>query len=288
VGEAKYAAKDFVAAAKSYFLACDSAPNPELLNKSLHKLAWSCFERGQFGAAQEAFDRQIAVMQERITATGGKVDPAAPLEPLAADAMLMIVECRFQQHQYQLALESFDVAIEQRAASESLRAMLCVHAAQSAAETKNWQRAFELADRALRDFPKSQWADEARCERGIALVELGRLDDAQRDLVAVAAQHNDLLQVKSELALGRIHVAKQDHDNAVRMFFKVAYGHGGTAAPASFHPWQAEAIFAAARVLEDSGRQDSARKLYQELVDNYPASERTALARQSLEGNLRR
>ena len=288
VGEAKYAAKDFAAAAKCYFQACDSAPNPELLDKSLHKLAWSCFERGQFGAAQEAFDRQIAVMQERVTATGGMVDPAATLEPLAADAMLMIVECRFQLQQYGPALESFDVAFEQHAASESLRAMACVHAAQSAAQMKNRQRAFELADRALRDFPTSQWADEARCERGIALVELGRFDDAQRDLVAVAAEHKDLLQVKSELALGKIHVAKKDYDAAVRMFFKVAYGHGGTAAPASFHPWQAEAIFAAARMLEESGRQDSARKLYQELVDNYPASERTALARQSLEGNLRR
>ena len=272
VGEAKYAAKNFAAAAKSYFRACDSAPGPELLDKSLHKLAWSCFERRQFGAAEEAFQRQIAVMHERITKTGGTVAAAAPLEPLSADAMLMIVECRFQQQQYQRALESFDAAIEQRAASESLRAMVCVHAAQSAAETKNWERARDLADRALRDFPASPWADEARCERGIALVELGRLDDAQRDLDAVAAQHKDLLQVKAELALGKIHVARKDYDTAVRMFFKVAYGHGGTAAPASFHPWQAEAIFAAARVLEDTGRQDSARKLYQELVDNYPTS----------------
>ena len=56
----------------------------------------------------------------------------------------------------------------------------------------------------------------------------------------------------------------------------------------SYHPWQAEAIYAAAQVLEDSGRQDAAGKLYQELVDQYPASPRTTLARQSLERILRR
>ena len=69
-----------------YYNACDSAPNPELLDRSLHKLAWCCFERGQFGAAEEAFDRQIALQHERIEAAGGKVDPTSPLEPLAADA----------------------------------------------------------------------------------------------------------------------------------------------------------------------------------------------------------
>ncbi len=119
-------------------------------------------------------------------------------------------------------------------------------------------------------------------------MELGRLDDATQDFTAVLAAEQGVLQARSELGLGKIQVARQDYDAAVRTFFKVAYGRGGTEAPESFHPWQAEAIFAAAGALENSGRQDAARKLYQELVDDYPTSARTALARQSLERILRR
>ena len=166
--------------------------------------------------------------------------------------------------------------------------MACVHAVESAARSHQWQRCLDLADRVLAEFPSGDCADEARCNRGVALYEFGRLDEAQRELSAVAANHQGLLNVKAEFTLGRIHVARKEFEDAVRLFFKVAYGHGGSAAPKSFHSWQAEAIFAAAQVLENSGRQDSARKLYQELVDDYPASERTARARQSLDRIMRR
>lgn len=288
VGESQYAAKDFAAAAKSYRQACDTAPSRELLDTLLHKLAWCCFERRQFGAAEEAFDRQIALQHERIEAAGGAVDAETPLEPLAADAMWMIVECRFQQQQSASALGAYDVAVEQRSAGAPLRAMVSWHAVLAAAEAKQWERAVQIADRALRDYPTTEWAAETRCERGLALVELGRLDDAQQELAALATAEQGVLQAKSEFGLGKIHVARQQYDEAVRMFFKVAYGHGGPTAPEPYRHWQAEAIFAAARVLDDTQRPEPARKLYQEIIDQYPNSERASLARQSLEATIRR
>jgi TolA-binding protein len=288
IGEAQYAAENFAAAAKSYSQACDSSTNDELRDRSLHKLAWCHFQRGEFRAAEDAFDRQIATYRVRTEAARGAIDSQAPLHPLAADAMLMIVECRFQQQQYESALAAFESASSQTSANESLQAMTCVHAAQSAAAMKNWQRAFELADRAIRDFPKCSWGDEARCQRGAALVELGRFEEAEADLNAVIPSHQVLLQLQAEFALGKIQVAKRDNDAAVRTFFKVAYGHGGPAAPAAYHHWQEEAIYAAAEVLENSGRMDAAGKLYQELVDQYPSSPRSTLARQSLDRIMRR
>jgi TolA-binding protein len=151
-----------------------------------------------------------------------------------------------------------------------------------------WERTRELADRTIHDFSTSPYAREARYERGDALRELGRLDEAEQDLAAVAGAKHGVLQLKAELAMGKIQVARNDHDAAVRTFFKVAYGHGGQAAPASYHPWQAEAIFAAAAALEKSGRSDAAEKLYRELVDVYPSSTRTTAARESLDRILRR
>ncbi len=288
VGEAKYATKDFTAAVKSYFRACELAKDPTLLDNSHHKLAWSCFEQGQFGAAEEAFDRQIAIQHERMEAAGNPVDPAAPLDPLAADAMLMIAECRFQQQQYATAFQTFELAVGQPAVSASLRSMGCVHAAQCAAELKRWDDSLRMSDHALRDFPESQWAAAARAERGRALYELGRLEEAERELASVAAKCTGLIAVKTEFVLGQIFVARKQYDDAVRKFFKVAYGHGGVSAPATYHHWQAEAVYEAARALEQLQRPDEARKLYQELLESYPACERAAVARKSVERILQR
>ena len=107
-------------------------------------------------------------------------------------------------------------------------------------------------------------------------------------LTEVAAHDAGLLNVKAELGLGKIHVARREYDEAIRQFFKVAYGHGGASAPAAYHRWQAEAVFAAATSLEATGRPEAAHKLYQELVDHYPQSERTAVVRRSLERSTRR
>jgi tetratricopeptide (TPR) repeat protein len=277
-GESRYLAQDYDTAARHYAAALATATQPELRDRSLHKLAWCSFERGQFAAAEAAFERQLAAYQLRV----------APLDAVTADAMLMIAECRFQQQRFDLALQSFDVAAMQSAGSELLRAMVTLHAAQSAAELNQLERTLELADRILRDFSASPYVLEARYERASALRELGRLDEAEQDLAAVAAAKPGVLQLKAELAIGKIQVARNDHDAAVRTFFKVAYGHGGQAAPASYHPWQAEAIFAAAGALERSGRSDAAEKLYGELVDVYPSSTRTTAARESLDRILRR
>jgi tetratricopeptide (TPR) repeat protein len=277
-GESRYAAQDYAGAASHYAAALASATQPDLRDRSLHKLAWCSFERGQFAAAEAAFERKLAAHQQRVV----------PFDPLTADALLMIAECRFQQQRFDLALQSFDVAAKQSAGSELLRAMVTLHAAQCAAELNQWERTRELADRTIHDFSTSTYAREARYERGDALRELGRLDEAEQDLAAVAAAKPGVLQLKAELAIGKIQAARNDHDAAVRTFFKVAYGHGGQAAPASYHPWQAEAIFAAAAALEKSGRSDAAEKLYRELVDVYPSSTRTTAARESLDRILRR
>lgn len=275
IGEAKYAAKDFAEAANWFTKACEARPATELLSRALHKFAWCSFERGDYHAAEAAFARQVAAQQGQI-------------DSLTADALHLIAECRFQQRQYEQSLTAFDTASPQTSADESIRAMSYVHASEAAGELHQWQRMFELAERAVQEFPASDWQDEARCERGVALVELGRFDEAERDLTAIAAGHEGLLPLKSQLALARIERAQGDNDAAVRALFKVAYGHGGPAAPAAYHPLQAEAIYAAAQILEDTGRNDAAGKLYQELVDNYPASARSQLARQSLDRILRR
>jgi TolA-binding protein len=273
LGEAQYVAGDFAAAATCFQSALQSATDPVLIERATHKLAWCHYEQSDFTTAQVTFERQVAQISD---------------SPLAADARLMAAECRFQQQAFADSLPLFTAALARPDASESLRAMALAHAAHAAGELGQWQQAIDFANRSLRDFPHSQWSNEARCDLGIALLETGHLDDAQRELSAALTAAKPPLSLRAEFALGRVYLVRNRNDEAVRTFFKVAYGHGGPKAPASYHHWQAEAIYAAAQVLEGTARAESAEKLYQELVDVYPASPRATTARQTLDQKLRR
>jgi TolA-binding protein len=82
--------------------------------------------------------------------------------------------------------------------------------------------------------------------------------------------------------LGEIQMGKKDYDDAVRTFYRVAFGHGNPDAPKEFHAWQAGAMFDAARCLEQLGKQDAAVKLYQDLTTTFPEHEQSTHARTRL------
>ncbi len=73
--------------------------------------------------------------------------------------------------------------------------------------------------------------------------------------------------------IGEIQFGKGQHNEAVRSFFKVAYGYN--------HPkWQADATYEAGRCFEVLGQKTQAVKMYQELLEKFPQSDRASLARQ--------
>jgi tetratricopeptide (TPR) repeat protein len=273
LGESEYTAGNYSAAATRFDSAFEATADAPLRERSLHKLAWSQFEQRQFAAAQATFDRQANLYNDG---------------PLAADGLIMAAECLFQQQSFVHALPHFTAAIARPEATDTLRAMALVHAAHAAGELGEWTQSRDLAAAALDRYPACDWATEARCELGAAQLELGQLDAAERELSVAFAQAKPPLSLRAEFSLARVQLARGMNDEAVRAFFKVAYGHGGTKAPQSYHHWQAESIYAAAQTLEAAGRADSAKELYRELVNNYPASSRTATAQQSLDRIMRR
>lgn len=273
LGQGDFDAKEFVAAAAHFRHAEQSAADAALREKALHQFAWCHFEAGDYAAARQGFETQRHDY---------------PNGPLAGDAAALAGECCYQQRQFAAAIDHFSRAVAHECTALELRSLALVHASQAAAELHEWKRSLVFADRAIAEFPNNPRLDDARYVRGIALLEMGFFDDAQRELVQIATKQAGLLSVKADFALGRIEVAQQHIDAAVRQFFKVAYGHGGKAAPESYHSTQADAIFAAAEVLAASGRQDAARKLYEELLATYPTSDRAATARKSLDQPLRR
>lgn len=291
IGEVRYATGKYAAAAKCFWSAGQCGTDPELTRRALHKLAWCCFQRQQFGAAEEAFDRQVTLywqeMEKDRSTQSITVDSPNSTDRLVQDAMIMIGECRFQQEQFQPALAAFEQVIGEPAGRKSLRQMALLHAGQSAAQLNEWQRSLDLLNQSLREFPNGQWAGEVRYERGWALYHLDRLEEAQHDFETVLENRSDLLAARAEFMIGEVQFAQKQFDEAVRTFFKVAYGYGELDAPEPFHYWQAEAMFEAARCLQETDRLDSARKLYRELLERYPASAKASHARASLQKLLR-
>jgi TolA-binding protein len=272
IGEVHFSAGDYSLAATEFQSTLERAQEPALRERAAHKLAWCRFEQQDFAAAEKAFAEQLA---------------AHPQGALAGDARLMQAECHFRRQQYHEALEAYVAASDVPNVSGALRQSALLHATQAAAHLGQWQRCLELADRAIAEFPSARWTDEARCERGTALFHLGRVDEAQQELVPLAA-NRDPTGARAEWMLGKIQAAQGNADEAVRTFFKVAYGYGDTDAPEPYRRWQAESLYDAAACLEQTGRVESAGKLYEELLARHPSSAKAAEARNALKQILRR
>jgi TolA-binding protein len=146
-----------------------------------------------------------------------------------------------------------------------------------------FDESLRLARELLAKSPASPYALQARYAAGWALQNLGRLDEALAEYRGIAEGSRSELAARSRLMEGEVLFERGRHADAIKAFFKAAYGYGEKAAPPEYHPWQAQATFEAARCFEALGKTDQARKLYGELVERYPESQQVAAAKQRLE-----
>lgn len=268
VGEAQSNAGDAQAAVASFALAESKTGDADLREKAIHKLAWSHFQTGDYVRADAQFQRQLDDF---------------PDGELATDARLMIAESKFKRENYKDALAVFTSALDGEGTNQSLQAISLLHAGQAAGQLQQWEQSLKLLDRCAAEHADAEFIDDVRYEKGWALYNLSRMDEAGKLFEEVAGRDRFVLGARARFMAGEVQFAKKAYDDAVRTFFKVAYGYGNEKAPEPFHHWQSEAMFEAARCLEQTGRTTSAQRLYRELVERFPESEKAALARNELQ-----
>jgi TolA-binding protein len=262
VGEAAYDRKDYAAAATAYYTAMQQAGKSELGEKAAHKLAWSYYHQDNFDSAQKTFSYQ------RKTFPDG---------PLGADAVFMEAECLFRQEKYEEALAAYDQV--QGLQNKDFQVLALLHAGQAAGQLEQWQKSLELVTKCVEQFPESPYADEALYQQGWAQQKLGKTDEAlalYEKVIAAAGGGASESAARAQFMIGEIQFERKVHDEAVKSFFKVIYGY-------SFPKWQAEATYEAARCFEVLKKPSQAVKLYQELVQKYPDSDKVPLAKQRIE-----
>ncbi|GMQ80111.1 MAG: tetratricopeptide repeat protein [Planctomycetia bacterium] len=268
VAEASYTGGQYAEAADAYRLAADRGESTPIAEQALHKLGWCRFQRQEHAEAREVFEEQLRRFAQ------GK---------FAGDARVMQAECLFQEGKYPAARAAFAQARAIGGGNDELRLIALLHAAQAAAQLKAWSDALQLADQCQRQFPESDYRDEIDFERAWALQHLERLKDAEALYEALSGRNNQELGARARFMIGEIQFERKEYRTAVRSFFQVAYGYGGENAPVQLRVWQADAMFDAARCLEQLDRPEPAGKLYAELLERFPDSSKGPLAKRKLE-----
>ncbi len=274
IGEARWAAGEWASAAEAYeatlATAGNAADRAPLAEQARHKLAWTFSMRKDHARAAEAFSAQLA---------------AAPRGPLAADAQAMLGESLLALDKPADAARAFAAAVASadRLSSADMRAAAFIRAAEAAARERKWEESLAIAKRFLEAEPASPRALEGRYAAAWARQNLGRLDEALADYRTIADSGRTELAARGRLMEGEVLFEQGNHKDAVKSFFKVAYGFGEQEAPPAFHPWQAQATFEAARCFEVLGKPEQSRTLYAEIIERYPRSEHVAASRKRLD-----
>ncbi|MFM7107767.1 MAG: tetratricopeptide repeat protein, partial [Planctomycetaceae bacterium] len=208
---------------------------------------------------------------------------ACPDGPLAADGRALLGGELLLCDDLAGAAAALDAALAATdRLSPDLRGLTVVRAAEAAARRDEWERSLEIAERFLKDAADSPQAPQVRYAAAWARQNLGKLDEALVGYRAVADGGRTEVAARARLMEGEVLFEQGNHKEAIKAFFKTAYGFGETSAPRPYHAWQAQATYEAARCFEVLRQPDQARKLYAELVDRYPDSEHVTAARRRL------
>jgi TolA-binding protein len=261
VGEYAYQNQEYAKAAVAYHAATQKAAGTDLGEKAAHKLGWAFYHLGEFQRAEQTFRYQISVY---------------PQGPLAQDAAFMVAESLFKQGKHAEALAAYQQV--RNPSTKDFQVLALLHAAQAAGQLKQWQQSLEGLTRAAQQFPDSIYLPEILYEQGWAQQNLGRGDEAlalYEQAIAKSGPGREAA-ARAQFMIGEIQFGRKQHDKAIESFIKVAYGY-------SYPKWQADAMFEAARCFEVLAMTAQAAKLYQDLIDKHPQSDKAAPAKQRLE-----
>ncbi len=259
VGEAQYRDRQFDEAATAYRASMTEAENTPLGEKAAHKLGWALFLQDKLEEAQETFTHQRTHWPEG---------------PLAADAAFVAAEILFRQEKYEEALAAYENLANP--SNPEFRVLTLLHGGQSAAQLEEWEKALEMLDKLIDEFPDSPHLPEALYEKGWALQNRDGADEAIAAYEQVIARTDREAAARAQFMIGEIQFERKQHREAIVSFFRVVSGYG-------YPKWQAYATYEAARCFEALGHKPQAIRQYRELVENYPDSEQAPLAQERLE-----
>lgn len=229
-----------------------------LAEKAAYHLGRAWFDQGEFEKARQTFAYQRAQF---------------PRGPLADDAAFMLGEALVEQGKFAAAVAEYGKV--RHPADGELAPLALLHWARADARQKRFGASLATLERAVRTFPKSEHLAELLIEQAWATQNIGKLDAARAIYERVAEMAEGELAARARFMVGDILAAQKQYAPAIENFTKTAYGY-------SAPHWQALAYYEAGRCHEALSQPADARKMYQELLDQFPDGERADEARERL------
>ncbi len=145
----------------------------------------------------------------------------------------MEAESLFKQSKHAEALALFEQV--KKPSSEDFQVLALLHGGQAACQLKQWSKGLQLLEQGIKQYPETPHLPEVLYEQAWAKQNLGQTDEALEIYESVTAKTNREVAARARFMIGEIHFEKKDHNQAVRDFYKVAYGYG-------YPEWQANCL----------------------------------------------
>ncbi len=237
-----------------------------------HFAPFALFLQGRIAIAEKDWAGAAARMQQILT--------EAPSAELARDARLWLAEANYRLADYLAAEEQFAiVADEAGSLQEPWNAIVPLRRAQILAAERKWPEALAAAQAILDNHSDAQRRFEAEFVAGRALMGLARLDDARAAFQRVVDDPNASASETAAMAqymIGETHRHQKQYMDAIRAYLRLdlLYDHP---------PSRAAALLEAGGCYESLQQIDEARRLYQQLLAQFPESDQRCVAQQRLQ-----
>ncbi|WP_432708398.1 tetratricopeptide repeat protein [Pedobacter sp.] len=213
-GEASYELRKFGEAVKTFenFLGMPAAKKTKVYNFANYALAYAAFENENYSKAANYFERFLAGNdKEQNTIT---------------DATIRLADAYFVSKSYSNALVNYDRIISQQAKGEdyALFQRGMIQGLQGQDDAK-----IATMESVLKQFPGSNYADDAGFERAYTYFNKGNLDQSKNDLMALIRQYpNSSYIPRAMVTIGLVQYNQNQDDAAAETFKKVITEYGSS------------------------------------------------------------
>lgn len=280
LGSADYEVGDYESAVTQFAMALESDLPDRVLERASYQLAWAEYRLENYENAAEQFARQLKVF---------------PAGALATDAKVMFAESQFQQDKHSDALEAYLVAKPAVDADGNIdpkmQMLTALHGAQSANESQQYDEAIRFAMPVTEADASEAYQADAWLEIGIA--QAGKdnqtlaMDAWQKAVASIS-----VTGARARCLLGESLARQQQYQDALNQYKLVYFGFGGIEADDDIRPWQAFALYEAARLNQSLCRDavgpvlrqriDESIGQYERLLEHYGDNDMAAEAKQQL------
>ena len=235
VGSADYAAGKFDEAINAYSICVNSETAGHIREKAAYKLAWAHYKQNRFQESHDWFSKQVELF---------------PNGDLYADGLFMVAESQYRLKDYANAFHAYSnakPAVDQAENVEpKIKWLTMVHGAQSANKIKKYQEAIELATQLGDSEADISFKQDGWLEMGTAYRGLKQFDESLKHY-RKAAENLGKTGARAHCMIGDLYFKDKKFEDAANEFKLVFFGFGGPKAEDDVKPWQAYAVYEAAR-----------------------------------------